>query len=160
MCIRDSPWLSLIVLTDESDPAVRSKDFFTFVNSRWSQSAIAAEIEHLSSASELRRKLEDHNKDRRHNLELLSQRERDVLGFLAAGLESKEIAQQLGIGFSTVDKHKRRIYTKLGTGNCVETSNFVHSLLSKHLPDLAHLDPEAYANTIIDVINQQHEPAA
>lgn len=43
----------------------------------------------------------------------LSDRERDVLDFLAKGFLLKEIAEQLGLGYDTVRTYVRRIYEKL-----------------------------------------------
>jgi DNA-binding NarL/FixJ family response regulator len=44
----------------------------------------------------------------------LSERERQVAAYLAAGLSNKEIAYQLGLSVSTVGTHARRIARKLG----------------------------------------------
>lgn len=47
----------------------------------------------------------------------LSEREREVLVLLSEGLVKKEICEQLGIGYSTVDTHVRHIYEKLNVRN-------------------------------------------
>jgi DNA-binding NarL/FixJ family response regulator len=47
----------------------------------------------------------------------LSYREREVLGLVGRGLAAKEIARQLGISVKTVERHKSRIFTKLGVPN-------------------------------------------
>jgi len=47
----------------------------------------------------------------------LSSREQDVVNLLAEGRLKKEIADQLGVSFHTVDTHLRRIYEKLGVAN-------------------------------------------
>lgn len=49
--------------------------------------------------------------------EALSARERDVLGWLASGATSKEIAAQLGLRPKTVENHRARILDKLGAVN-------------------------------------------
>ncbi|MDQ8183296.1 response regulator transcription factor [Pelagicoccus sp. SDUM812005] len=47
----------------------------------------------------------------------LSQRELEILTLLGEGLVKKEIADQLGIGYTTVDTHVRHIYEKLQVRN-------------------------------------------
>jgi DNA-binding NarL/FixJ family response regulator len=49
--------------------------------------------------------------------EALSPRERDVLGWLATGATSKEIAVELGLRPKTVENHRARILDKLGAVN-------------------------------------------
>jgi two-component system response regulator DesR len=43
----------------------------------------------------------------------LSEREREVMGLVAAGLQNKEIAQKLGISPATVRNHVQNILQKL-----------------------------------------------
>jgi DNA-binding NarL/FixJ family response regulator len=44
----------------------------------------------------------------------LSEREREVVRLVARGLVSKEVASQLGLSTRTVEKHRARIFAKLG----------------------------------------------
>lgn len=60
-------------------------------------------------------------KDREHMRESLSAREHEVLQLLADGVATRQIAQRLGISYSTVRSHIRGISAKLGTrvdGQC------------------------------------------
>lgn len=54
---------------------------------------------------------------------LLSQREKEVLEWLAKGLLYKEIAEKLGITTETVKKHLKNIYQKLHVQNKIEAIN-------------------------------------
>jgi len=47
----------------------------------------------------------------------LTQRERQVLTLVAGGFAGKQVARQLGISPKTVERHKTRIYSKLGVPN-------------------------------------------
>ena len=57
------------------------------------------------------------------NLEVLSNRENEILQLLAKGLLYKEIADQLGISVSTVRQHIHHIYEKLHVQNRTEAIN-------------------------------------
>jgi two-component system nitrate/nitrite response regulator NarP len=53
-------------------------------------------------------------------LDLLSKRERAVVGLVLQGLRNKEIASDLGIGEGTVKVHLHNIFEKLGVSNRME----------------------------------------
>jgi len=57
------------------------------------------------------------------NLEVLSNRENEILQFLSKGLLYKEIAEQLSISVSTVRQHIHHIYEKLHVQNRTEAIN-------------------------------------
>jgi DNA-binding NarL/FixJ family response regulator len=58
-------------------------------------------------------------RDREHMRDSLSPREREVLQLMADGMPARQIAQRLGIGYSTVRTHVRSISTKLGAHSMV-----------------------------------------
>ena len=58
-----------------------------------------------------------------NNLDMLTNREREILELLSRGLMYKEIAWELDISQETVRKHVYRIYEKLHVGNRVEAVN-------------------------------------
>jgi LuxR family maltose regulon positive regulatory protein len=60
--------------------------------------------------------------------EPLSQREREVLKLIAAGLTNREIAETLVISPETVKKHTGAIYSKLGVSNRTEAANKAREL--------------------------------
>lgn len=53
-------------------------------------------------------------------LEVLSPREREVMGLLSDGLTLKMIAAKLGISVQTASKHRSKLFEKLGVGNEIE----------------------------------------
>jgi len=53
-------------------------------------------------------------KEREHVRDSLSPREREVLQLMADGVGTRQIAQRLGISYSTVRTHVRAIGAKLG----------------------------------------------
>lgn len=51
------------------------------------------------------------------SIRCLTPREREVLSLAALGLAAKQIAKQLGISTKTVERHKTKIFAKLGVPN-------------------------------------------
>lgn len=58
-----------------------------------------------------------------HRLNKLTFREREILPFALAGLPNKEIGQQLGISFRTVEVHRIQILKKTETANFLELAH-------------------------------------
>jgi DNA-binding CsgD family transcriptional regulator len=63
-------------------------------------------------------------------IEALTTRERDVLGWLGAGKTDKDIAAILAISPRTVQKHLQRIYEKLGVET--RTAAVMRALATRH----------------------------
>lgn len=53
-------------------------------------------------------------------IEPLTQRELEVLGFIAAGKRNRQIADELVVTVDTVKRHVSHIFDKLGTANRTE----------------------------------------
>jgi DNA-binding NarL/FixJ family response regulator len=60
-------------------------------------------------------------------LNLLSEREIEVINFIRDGLSSKEIADKLGISIKTVEVHRHNILKKLKVKNTASLINFINA---------------------------------
>ena len=60
--------------------------------------------------------------------QVLTDREMEILTLLGEGLVKKEIAEQLGISYPTVDTHVSPIYAKLNVHNAPSAINVAHRL--------------------------------
>jgi DNA-binding NarL/FixJ family response regulator len=61
----------------------------------------------------------------RHNMgDRITRREHDVLAQLRLGRTNKEIAQELGLGVSTVEKHIAHMMLKTNTDNRTQLSHY------------------------------------
>lgn len=60
--------------------------------------------------------------------QILTPRELEILTLLGEGFVKKEIADQLGISYTTVDTHVTHIYDKLGVRNAPSAINKAHRL--------------------------------
>jgi two-component system response regulator DctR len=56
-------------------------------------------------------------------LESLTERERDVMDLVIAGLPNKLVADQLNISVRTVEVHRSRVFDKMGVKSAVELAN-------------------------------------
>jgi DNA-binding NarL/FixJ family response regulator len=65
-------------------------------------------------------------KSRGINAEALTQREREILGLLAAGLDQRAIAHELIISPKTVATHIQRVLTKIGVGSRAQAVAYAH----------------------------------
>ena len=54
----------------------------------------------------------------------LTKREIEILGLLARGMVSKEIAEELFISVNTVNNHRQRIIEKMDVANTSEALNY------------------------------------
>ncbi len=64
--------------------------------------------------------------------DILTSRQKDVLGLIAQGLTNKEIAEELSVSVKTVETHRANISSKLGTSNPAELTLYAirHHLIS------------------------------
>ncbi len=69
---------------------------------------------------------------------LLTSREREVLGQVAAGASNKEAGRRLGISPRTVEVHRARIMDKLGARNAADLMRIVLSQTDSRALRLAH----------------------
>ncbi len=66
--------------------------------------------------------------------DILSHREAEVLGALAAGCRYKEVAARLGVSHNTVRSHVRRIFEKLHAHGATEAARKARAM-GVRLPD-------------------------
>jgi DNA-binding NarL/FixJ family response regulator len=67
-------------------------------------------------------------------IEPLTEREREILDLLRAGLSNKEIAQKLYLSVRTVEVHLRNVYAKLGVRSRLEAVTTTGNEPSKRAP--------------------------
>jgi len=71
----------------------------------------------------------------------LTPRERDVIGYVAAGKSNKVIALELGISMRTIETHRARIFRKMGVRNAVELARRVYAPADTRACDLRLSEP-------------------
>lgn len=83
----------------------------------------------LESDTRNREALAEHDKIRAR-LDLLTEREREVLGLLTSGKQNKTMAAELGLSQRTVEIHRARIMEKTGAGSLAQLVRMVMDLES------------------------------
>ena len=66
----------------------------------------------------------------------LTEREAEVVGLLARGLQTKQVARRLGISVKTADHHIQNAYRKIGASSCAAATLFAmgHGLVPRPEP--------------------------
>ena len=83
------------------------------------EQALALSAEHLSALRE--------RSDLQVRLGDLTERERDVMDLVVAGLPNKLIADQLDISVRTVEVHRSRVFDKMQVKSAVELANLLRT---------------------------------
>jgi two-component system response regulator DctR len=98
---------------------------FDFCEKPFSDNALVDRVEQAlaQSAQEIERRREAHAVA--HKVASLTDRERDVMRLVAAGLPNKLVADQLDISVRTVEVHRARVFDKMGVKSAVELANLL-----------------------------------
>jgi two-component system response regulator DctR len=124
------PWracLPVIFLSGHADVATAvdavKRGAFDFCEKPFSDNALVDRVEqalHQSAQVQAQRRAE---RERQERLNSLTERERDVMQLVVAGLPNKLVADQLNISVRTVEVHRARVFDKMGVKSAVELAN-------------------------------------
>lgn len=116
--------LPAIVITAHGDVASAREAFKSeavdFLEKPFDAEALIGAVEAAFSRERERLAQARDDKRKRKKVELLSEREREVLDLLLLGLHNRDVGERLGISPRTVEVHKARILEKLRVRNVVE----------------------------------------
>lgn len=115
--------LPIIIVTGHGDVAAARQAFkaraFDFIEKPWNVDQLAESIQQaLSEQREV--------SWRQDRLQQLTLREREIVQWIAKGLHSREIGEQLGISPRTVETHRAHIMNKLQVKNAIELVQFLN----------------------------------
>lgn len=98
---------------------------FDFCEKPFSDNALVDRVEQAlrQSAHEIAQRRVQ--RERQQRLNSLTDRERDVMDLVIAGLPNKLVADQLQISVRTVEVHRARVFDKMGVKSAVELANML-----------------------------------
>ncbi|WP_309680697.1 response regulator [Polaromonas sp.] len=126
------PTLPVIFLTGHADvptavDAVK-RGAFDFCEKPFSDNALVDRIEQALAASAAALAQHGQTSSLQARLGGLTERERDVMRLVVAGLPNKLVADQLDISVRTVEVHRARVFDKMGVKSAVELANLLRNL--------------------------------
>jgi two-component system response regulator DctR len=122
----------VIFLTGHADvpTAVDSvkRGAFDFCEKPFSDNALVDRVEQALALSQERLTVHQQSAGLVSRLDDLTERERDVMRLVVAGLPNKIIADQLDISVRTVEVHRSRVFEKMEVKSAVELANLLREV--------------------------------
>ena len=124
--------LPVIFLTGHADvptavDAVK-RGAFDFCEKPFSDNALVDRVEQALALSQERLAVHQQSAGLVSRLDDLTERERDVMRLVVAGLPNKLIADQLDISVRTVEVHRSRVFEKMDVKSAVELANLLREV--------------------------------
>jgi two-component system response regulator DctR len=125
------PTLPVIFLTGHADvptavDAVK-RGAFDFFEKPFSDNALVDRIEQALALSAAGLTARQQRRDVQVRLDTLTEREREILQRVIAGLANTQIADELTISVRTVEVHRARVFDKMAVKSAVELANLLRA---------------------------------
>jgi two-component system response regulator DctR len=101
------------------------KGAFDFLEKPYSDNALADRLEQALAVDAAMRIEGAHAGERLARLASLTEREREVMGRVAAGKLNKVIADELNVSVRTIEVHRARVFAKLGVRSAAEVATLL-----------------------------------
>ena len=129
------PWhpvVPVIFLSGHADVSTAvdavKRGAFDFCEKPLSDNALVDRVEQALRQSDAMLQQRRNRRDLRSRLDSLTDRERDVMQLVVAGLPNKLVADQLHISVRTVEVHRSRVFDKMNVKSAVELANLLREL--------------------------------
>lgn len=131
----DQPWhpaMPVIFLSGHADVSTAvdavKRGAFDFCEKPFSDNALVDRVEQALRHSETVLAQRRQQRGLSERLTGLTERERDVMRLVVAGLPNKLVADQLHISVRTVEVHRSRVFDKMNVKSAVELANLLRDL--------------------------------
>ncbi|QHE88602.1 response regulator transcription factor [Hydrogenophaga sp. BPS33] len=128
------PWqaaMPVIFLSGHADVATAvdavKRGAFDFCEKPFSDNALVDRVEQALNRSSDVQAQQRIKRELQQRLDGLTDRERDVMDLVVAGLPNKLVADQLNISVRTVEVHRSRVFDKMGVKSAVELANVLRA---------------------------------
>ena len=128
------PWaaaIPVLFLSGHADVATAvdavKRGAFDFCEKPFSDNALVDRVENALAASRTQVQHLAHMQALQQRMDQLTDRERDVMQLVLAGLPNKLVADQLNISVRTVEVHRSRVFEKMGVKSAVELVNTIRN---------------------------------
>jgi len=128
------PWqaaMPVIFLSGHADVAMAvdavKRGAFDFCEKPFSDNALVDRVEAALDRSAQVLAQQRVKRELQLRLDGLTERERDVMDLVVAGLPNKLVADQLNISVRTVEVHRSRVFDKMGVKSAVELANVLRA---------------------------------
>lgn len=101
------------------------KGAFDFLEKPYSDNALADRLEQALAVDAAMRTRGAHAGERLARMASLTEREREVMGRVAAGKLNKIIADELHVSVRTIEVHRARVFAKLGVRSAAEVATML-----------------------------------
>ena len=105
--------------------AALKKGAFDFLQKPYSDNELADRITQALAVDAASRQHNAKTSERSSRLASLTEREREVMGLVAAGKMNKTIADELSVSLRTVEVHRARVFAKLGVRSAAEVATLL-----------------------------------
>ena len=126
------PLVPVIFLTGHADVPMAvdmvKRGAFDFCEKPFSDNALVDRIEQALQASAEAIAVRQVRREHQARLASLTERERDVMQRVVAGLPNKLVADQLAISVRTVEVHRSRVFDKMNVKSAVELANMLRDV--------------------------------
>ncbi|MCD8515539.1 MAG: response regulator [Burkholderiaceae bacterium] len=129
------PWIEtmpVIFLSGHADVSTAveavKRGAFDFCEKPFSDNALVDRVEQALEHSAQVLVQRQERAERQRRVEGLTERERDVMHLIAAGLPNKLVAEQLHISVRTVEVHRAHVFDKMGVRSAVELVKLLQDL--------------------------------
>jgi two-component system, LuxR family, response regulator DctR len=129
------PWfevMPVIFLSGHADVATAvdavKRGAFDFCEKPFSDNALVDRVEQALARSQARQQARRQRRELQDRVQALTERERDVMRLIAAGLPNKLVADELHISVRTVEVHRAHVFEKMNVKSAVELVNTLRDL--------------------------------
>ena len=121
----------MLFLVSDQERSIPLYRFLLFCIKPVDENQLLNAIKSAEEWDKTRRNIEARRKIVLQKIAKLTEREKEVLALMVAGLQSKAIAEKLGVGEKTIKVYRARVHQKMGVKSLAELVRMVIGITSE-----------------------------